>query len=282
MSKILIIGAASCIGASLAASILQNTQHTLVTVDDLRAEKNLNNLQFALSHKRGDRHRFYLTSVSDQHICDKLFELERPDLVVFCKTPEKETYHQSLVKTILCCKKTNTKMMYLYPDSASESAQESYKYGKEVCDSDSARDHVSVVHTCRVYGPRQDVADPITAAMVNVINGSWPQTSLLSDRPREWIYIKDLLSAIDVIMSSSSKEHEYFISSGEVASEHEVAMCIKMISESRDFDFSSHEGFSRADNGAISSLGWIPKYGLRQALEHTLAWYAANDWARKV
>lgn len=277
--RVLVVGAASGLGASLAASLLQNTQHTLVTVDDLRVERDLQNLQFALSHKRGDRHRFYLCQISDAHIANKLFELERPDWVVFCKTPEKDTYHQSLVRTIISAKQYGARLIYLAPDSWSSDRNESYKYGIEICESESNDGTAHVLNTGRIFGPRQEEGDIITHAMGRILNGEWPNTALASDRPREWLYVKDALSAIETLICSNNISGKYTASSGNIASEHEVMMCLQMISEGRGFEFSKHD-IHILDSSKLIELGWSPKYQLRDALEHTLSWYSINAWAR--
>ena len=276
--KILIVGAASGLGASLAASLLQNTPHTLVTVDDLRVERDLRNMQFALSHKKGDRHKFYLLSVSDAHMANKLFELERPDLVVFCKTPEKTTYHQSLVRSLVSASQYGAKLLYIAPDSWSPDRNESYQYGVEICKSDSNAVTAHVLRTCRIFGPRQELGDVLTNAMGRILAGKWPDTSLASDRPREWLYIKDLLSAIETLIGSGDLSGEYTASSGQFASEHEAMMCLQMISEGRGFDLSKYDTIP-ADCGRLNDLGWTPKYTLHEALEHTLSWYSINTWA---
>jgi len=279
LAKILIVGAASGIGSSVAASLLQNTPHSIVTVDDLRVEPNLNNMQFAMSHKRGDRHRFHLTSVNDSHISSKLFEIERPDYVIFCKTPESLAYHQSLVKIIQCASRTKTKVLYINQDSWSCSRNESYKYGVEICRSDSNKDVVCILNTCRIYGPRQEIGDPIVSIMSKIIDHEPSRVESSSDRPKEWIYIKDLLSAIERIIQSESVCGEYSAASNQVASEHEIIMCLKMISEGRDFDFNQNCDYVPQDCRRLRSVGWEPKYALREALEHTLAWYSVNRWA---
>ena len=280
MAKILIVGAASGIGAGLAASLLQNTQHSLITIDDLRVESSLNNLQFALSHKKGDRHKFYLTQVNDLHIAERLFELERPECVVFCKTPEPQVYHQSLAKILHCASKFNSKVIYINQDSWSYERSESHKYGVELCRSESNKEVSCILHTCRVYGPRLDPPDPVMRAVSGILDGKWPNTVGASSRPREWIYVKDLISAVEAIIHSNDVSGEYYASSSQVASEHEIIMCLQMISEGRPFSFTKHNDVILHDCSRIHSLGWRPKYQLRDALEHTLSWYSINKWAR--
>lgn len=278
MSKILIIGAASGLGASLSASLLQNTQHTLTTVDDLRVEKDLKNLQFALSHKKGDRHKFYLTAINDQHIADKLFELERPDWVIFCKTPESVSYHQSLVKAIVCAKKYSAKLLYVSPDSWSYERNESYLFGREICCSDSNCENVSILNVSRIYGPRQEVGDIMVKAMSRIIHNKWPNVSDASGRPKDWIYIKDVVSAIECIIDNGEIGRHYTACSGHVASEHDVMMCLQKISEGRPYDFTNYDQLAMDCSGMLS-LGWQPRHRMKDALEHTLSWYSVNTWA---
>jgi dTDP-D-glucose 4,6-dehydratase len=280
--KVLIVGAASGIGGSIAASLLQNTQHVIVTVDDLRAEKGLNNLQFALSHKRGERHKFYLSPMNDEHIAGRLFKLEKPDMVIFCKTPEPIAYHQSLVKTIHFARETGAKVMFLNADSWSHDRNESLRYAAEICSSESVLDTACIVNSCRVFGPRQEVGDPLVRAMTSIADSKWVGAFGASQTLKEWIYVKDLISAVESILSPVLMNGVYNVVSNNVSSEFEITSCLRSISSGDDFKFNKNIDFPRTEHGRIKSLGWTAKYDLREALEHTLSWYCANAWAREL
>jgi dTDP-D-glucose 4,6-dehydratase len=272
MSKILIIGAASGVGASLATSLLQNTTHSVISVDDLRAETKLHNMQFALSHKKGDRHKFHLTSVADPHLCHALFSIEDPDIVVFCKTPEPHSYHQSLVHSIHEAQVRNKKYIYLIPEHADPFAREQLSLGLDVCNSDSVKDFVHILFTCRVFGPRQGKQEPLTRLMCSIINGDEVQPHA-SDELSEWIYIKDIISGLEY-MIDQPEMRRHTIKTGQTASELEIFKYLSELPYSRESTF----GMLEHTNSDIP--GWEPRHKLASALEHTIAWYSINQWAR--
>jgi nucleoside-diphosphate-sugar epimerase len=237
-------------------------------------------MQFAMSHKKGDRHKFYLTPMNDSHMAATVFRLEHPDIVVFCKTPEPHFYHQSLVQTIWHAKECGAKVIYVSQDSWSFDRNESQRYAIEVCRSESNCENVCALYTSRVYGPRQEIGDPLVLAISRILDGKWPNTATASNRPKQWLYIKDLVLAVEKIIDSGDISGEFRAAASHIASEHEVTMCLQMISEGRKFTFSNYQDFIHTDCSRLINIGWSPKHSLSEALEHTLAWYAINPWAR--
>ncbi len=271
MSKILIIGAASGVGATLATSLLQNTTHSVISVDDLRAETKLDNMQFALSHRKGDRHRFHLTSVADQHLSRTLFNIEDPDVVIFCKTPEPHTYHQSLVHAIHEAQSRGKKFIYLIPEYTDIFLQEQLALGLQVCDSPSIKDYVHILFTCRVFGPRQGAIEPLTPIMCAIIDGAIPRD--VSGVTSEWIYIKDVVTGIEQVIANTT-DLRHSIYTGQKASELEIFQYLSQLPYSRETELCT------ADSPHSDLPGWYPKHKLNAALEHTISWYSINQWAR--
>jgi dTDP-D-glucose 4,6-dehydratase len=114
--------------------------------------------------------------------------------------------------------------------------------------------------------------------MGRIIASKWPNTEAASNTPREWLYIKDLLSSAELLLNSGSMSGEYFAASGRVASEYEIMMGLQRISEGLPIDIAKHE-FTPANCDRLQAMGWNSKYELREALEHTLSWHAVNTWA---
>ncbi len=271
MSKILIVGSASGLGSSLATSLLQNSEHSVVSVDDLRAERNLHNMQFALSHRKGDRHRFHLTSMADQHLCKSIFKTEEPDVVIFCKTPEPKSYHISLVNCIQESMASNKKFIYVANEFYDQFSNDQIKFGLEICDSPSVREHTSVLNMCHLFGPRQGANHPLTRIMCSILDGTSPP--MLQEECIEWLYVKDAVAAIEqMILEPTGAKHT--LRSGLEASETDIFMYLTHLPHSRE----SGLGIESAHS---SSLGeWKPKHRLASAIEHTISWYSINQWAR--
>lgn len=97
---------------------------------------------------------------------------------------------------------------------------------------------------------------------------------------RDLLYIKDAVVAMDMILNND--QHDTVnVASGEEVSIRELAETLKTISGFTGrlwFNTDRPEGIlNRAiDNRRLKSLGWQPKYTLKEALTETYEWYDAN------
>jgi dTDP-D-glucose 4,6-dehydratase len=116
-------------------------------------------------------------------------------------------------------------------------------------------------------------------AMGQIIAGKWPNMSHFSHAPEHWLYIKDLLTAIEYILASQNIENEYKVVPNRSSSEYDVITYLQKIGDGTRPAVIKEEITASTDSSSIYALGWNQKYALREALEHTLSWYAVNAWA---
>lgn len=279
MSKVLIIGGASFLGSAVSTYLLQNTSNSVCTVDDLEVERDLRNLQFSLGHKRGDRHRFNLCSLTDLNVLHRLFQLESPDTAVFCPAlcENGERYMESALAFKIACKATDARGIIAIDDYLLSVQNETYDVVR--ANLAGVGGDIMTAEFSAVYGPRMSIKHPIVSAVMDILGGDWPRTSQLSTRPREWVYIQDFASAVSRIIADGVAGTAYRFASPDVASSEEVGTCIKRIFDQMPFDFCGHVEHQAFGNAEAAGLGWEQKFWLKNAIEHTLSWYHLNSWA---
>jgi len=106
---------------------------------------------------------------------------------------------------------------------------------------------------------------------------------------RDWLYVEDHCSALDVVLERGLPGQVYNIGGGSEHSNLEVVSAVlaklkaneALIEHVADRD--RHDRRLALDNGKVSALGWRPSRTLDQGLDQTIAWYAANpEWLRQV
>lgn len=101
---------------------------------------------------------------------------------------------------------------------------------------------------------------------------------------RDWIYVQDHCSAIDLVLQKGESGEIYNIASGEEKTNLEV---VKKILEIMGKDESliefvedrpGHDLRYSLDPSKIKKLGWKPSYNFEQGLKETITWYLENEW----
>jgi dTDP-glucose 4,6-dehydratase len=76
-TKILITGSGGFIFSNFVRYVLyRHKEYSLISVDKITEPKNLHNIYSNRDHK------FYIADITDRHVMDNIFNLERPDIVV--------------------------------------------------------------------------------------------------------------------------------------------------------------------------------------------------------
>ncbi len=101
---------------------------------------------------------------------------------------------------------------------------------------------------------------------------------------RDWLYVIDNCSAIDLIMHKGKIGEIYNISSGTEKTNLEITNIIlgelKKSKELINFvkDRLGHDRRYSLDCSKIKQLGWKPKYDFEAAIKETVMWYIKNEW----
>src|SRR5574337_906828 len=81
MTDIAIVGCAGFLGSNFSNYLVQHTKYQIVGIDNLSTTSDMFNLQFAFNSK--SRFDFYLANASEAQIIGKMFEIEKPRIIIY-------------------------------------------------------------------------------------------------------------------------------------------------------------------------------------------------------
>ncbi len=102
---------------------------------------------------------------------------------------------------------------------------------------------------------------------------------------RDWLYVKDHCSAIDLILQKGKIGETYNIGANcEISNLELTKKILKLLDKDESMieyvqDRPGHDWRYAIDSSKIKNeLGWQPKYDIDQALKETVLWYKDNEW----
>ncbi len=101
---------------------------------------------------------------------------------------------------------------------------------------------------------------------------------------RDWLYVLDHCSAIDLILEKGQPGEVYNIGAGNERTNRELTgLILKLLGKPESLiryvtDRPGHDRRYSLDSGKIGALGWRPAYQFEQALAGTVRWYRDNEW----
>lgn len=314
--KILITGSCGFIFSNVVLYLLQHTKHDVVSVDKLTYAGSLLNISYNKDIYT-KRHRFYLGDVCDYGFIAKVFEIEKPDIVIhgaaeshvdnsienssdFVRTNVTGTHSmlEAALKVHMPKKFINISTDEVYGSVETGSSLEtdlleprspysSTKAAADLLGQSYITTHGLPVITTRCannFGPRQHEEKFIPKIITNYFKG-YP-IPLYGDGKniREWIYVKDHYFALNAIIEHGEPGEIYNITSNCEKENIEILdiMC-DILPGARDLikhveDRPGHDRRYSVDSTKLRGLGWEPKYSLEDALLHTVEWYKKNTW----
>lgn len=312
--KVLVTGSAGFIFSNFIIYALQETNWNLVSIDKLTYAGSLTNISFnAEVHNK--RHKFYLGDVCDHHFVKKVFEIEKPDIVIHGAA---ESHVDNSIKDSETFVSTNIlgthsileaarqihmpqKIINISTDEVYGSVEvgssletspleprspyASTKAGADLLGQSYVITHGLPVITTRCannYGPRQHEEKLIPKAITNILKGYFVPLYGDGKNVREWIYVKDNFYALKTLIERGIPGETYNISSGEAKQNIEILQTILDIMGEGEIQYvkdrPGHDRRYSVDSSKIRALGWEPKYSLEGALAHTAGWYKSNTW----
>jgi len=309
--KVLVTGSCGFIFSNFILYALQHTDWELVSIDKLTYAGSLFNVL------QNRRHKLYLGDVCDQHFVRKIFEIEKPDIVIhgaaeshvdnsienssdFIKTNALGTH--SMLEAALQVHtpekfiNISTDEVYGSIDTGSFTEGDMLEPRSPYSSSKAAADllgysyfttHGLPVITTRCannFGPRQHIEKFIPKVVTNILKGL--KIPLYGDgkNVREWIYVKDNYHALTTIIDKGEPGQVYNISSGCEKRNIDVLDAIfDIMGKGRELleyvkDRPGHDRRYAVDCSKLRELGWEPRYTFEDALAHTVGWYKSNNW----
>jgi len=309
--KVLITGSCGFIYSNVVIYLLQHTMWDIVSIDKLTYAGSLLNVP------QCKRHKLYIGDICDYHFVKKIFELEKPDLVIhgaaeshvdnsiessheFVNTNVIGTHSvlEAALKVHMPKKFINISTDECYGSVEAGHSKETdrlmprspYSSTKAAADllgqSYFTTYGVPIITTrcSNNFGPRQHQEKFIPKIIINILTGQ--RVPLYGDgkNVREWIYVKDHYKALQAIMEKGIPGEAYNISSGIEKQNIDVIKTIfEIMNADESFleyvnDRQGHDRRYSVDCSKLKALGWEPEYTFESAILHTIGWYNANKW----
>jgi len=152
---------------------------------------------------------------------------------------------------------------------------------------------IIIVRPSNNYGPRQYPEKVIPLFVTNIIEGKKIPLYGKGENIREWTYVEDTCSALDIIMHKGEIGETYNVSSNIETTNYNLALCIldKFNCHPDDRgqciefvkDRPGHDFRYSVSSEKVRALGWKHEYSFNKGLSKTVAWYMANkEWWEKI
>lgn len=148
---------------------------------------------------------------------------------------------------------------------------------------------VIITRSSNNFGPYQYPEKVIPLFITNLMENK--KVPLYGDglNVRDWLYVLDNCSAIDLVLHEGKVGEIYNIGGGTLLTNKELTFKIlKALDKKEDSieyvkDRLGHDYRYALDCAKIKKLGWKPKFSFNDALEQTVEWYKKNIswWKRK-
>ncbi|HSB57693.1 MAG TPA: NAD-dependent epimerase/dehydratase family protein [Nitrosopumilaceae archaeon] len=169
----------------------------------------------------------------------------------------------------------NPTSIYSATKLASEILCESYSksYGLDV----------TIIRPFSVYGPNSPSHLVTSRIITQLLTKNILSIGNLKPK-RDFIYIDDLVSSIEIILKRASSFNVYNVGTGRSYSILELCKILKKISR-RNLPIKSEKSISRkneiikivSNSSKIRKLGWKPKVGIKEGLQLTFDWFKSQS-----
>ena len=148
---------------------------------------------------------------------------------------------------------------------------------------------VVITRSSNNYGPYQHPEKFIPLFITNAIDGQ--PLPLYGDgkNVRDWIYVEDNCSAIELVGRKGEVGEVYNIGAGEEKQNIEIARrIVELVGADQSLitfvsDRPGHDRRYSLNTGRIRKLGWKPSVSFDEGLRKTVAWYMKNErWWRAI
>ena len=303
---VLVTGGAGFIGSAFVRLLLEETSHTMTTLDALTYAGSKTNLEEVLEY---DDHEFVEGRIEDEAVVDPLvaeadavvnfaaeshvgrsIEGAKPfvqtnvegtqvlldavkdaDIDRFLQISTDEVYGQILDGKFSEDDKLSPRNPYSATKAGADHLAQSYRTTHDL--------PVLITRTCNNFGPRQNPEKLIPKFIQNAANGETLPVYGDGSNVREWIYVEDNCRALHVVLQKGEIGEIYNIGSHAEKTNLEVTEAIiDAVSASYDLiefveDRAGHDQRYALETEKIEALGWEPGYSFEEGLERTVDYY---------
>lgn len=309
--KVLVTGVAGFIFSNFIRKVTQQYPNTKwIGVDKLVKHYNIDNLYEHPNYK------FYTADIADEHIMDRIFDIERPDFVIggaaesFVDnsiTDIRPFIHTNIVGTqtlVNCCLKYETKE-YLHISTDEVYGQKTTRDDRPWMETDpllprnpyattkaAAELIVQTAHythnlpykmtrSCNVFGPRQKRENLVPHIIHSLANNVPIRIHGDGLNWRQYIRVNDKISGIIKILEAGKINNTYNIGDNNYFTNLEMVDQIAHIMKKKPAitfieDRKCHDFGYSVNCDKLRELGWFPKYTFTNNMQDTIRWYMEN------
>lgn len=322
--KLLITGGAGFIGSNFIYYQLQNhPENEFICLDVLTYAGNLETLQLAMQHSN---FKFVKGDIADRDFVYKLFETEKPDIVVnfaaeshvdrsilepelflrtniigtgvlmdACRKYGIKRYHQVSTDEVYGDLPLDKPDLFFTEETPLHTSSP-YSASKASADLLVLAYHrtyglpVTISRCSNNYGPYHFPEKLIPLMIINALHDKKLPVYGTGENVRDWLYVEDHCSAIDLIIRKGRVGEVYNIGGHNEKTNLEVVKTIlKEIGKGEDLitfvkDRPGHDRRYAIDPAKIHcELGWLPQTSFAEGIKKTIKWYLDNeDWWKRI
>lgn len=307
--QVLVTGGAGFIGSNFVHHLLDETEHSITTLDALTYAGTRDNLEGVLNHSR---HEFVEGDIRDRDLVEGL--IENVDVVVNFAA---ESHVDRSIKGAQSFAQTNVEGTQVLLEAATNSdidrflqisTDEVYGeieegvFSEEDClnprnpysATKAGADHLAqayhetyglpvlITRTSNNYGPRQNAEKLIPKFIERAAAGKSLPVYGDGSNIREWIYVEDNCRAQEVVLEKGDVGEVYNVGSGEERTNLEVTESILEMVGASDVqiefveDRAGHDLRYALDTTKVKSLGWESEWTFEDGLERTVEYYLSD------
>ena len=321
--KLLITGGAGFIGSNFVYFQLQNhPEDEFICLDALTYAGNLETLQPAMQH---GNFKFVKGDIADRAFVYELFAAEKPDIVVnfaaeshvdrsilepelflktniigtgvlmdACRKYGVKRYHQVSTDEVYGDLPLDRPDLFFTEETPLHTSSP-YSASKASADLLVLAYHrtyglpVTISRCSNNYGPYHFPEKLIPLMIINALHDKKLPVYGTGENVRDWLYVEDHCSAIDLIIRKGRVGEVYNIGGHNEKTNLEVVKTIlKELGKGEDLiafvkDRPGHDRRYAIDPAKIhKELGWLPQTSFAEGIKKTIKWYLANEswWQR--
>lgn len=256
---------------------------------------------------------FYLADICDAHMLDRIFSLEKPDIVIGGAA---ESFVDNSITDVLpflnsniigtqnlinqCLKHNVEKYVHIgtdeiygqklirddapWTESDIMSPRNPYACSKAAAEMVVLAAHhthnlqYQITRSCNVFGPRQKKENLVPHIITSIKNSSTVRIHGNGLNFRQYIYVEDVVSAIMTVVKRGNINEIYNIGDNNYFTNLEMVDNIGKIMKCRpDITFipdrKAHDFGYSVNSDKLRKLGWKPKFSFQDALQKTVLSY---------
>ena len=315
MKRVLVTGSCGFIYSNFMRKVMrENPKYIYSSVDKVIAPYNQYNVALNRDHS------FYMGDIADCAFMENVFELEKPDIVIhgaaesFVDDSIRSAgpfIHSNVVGTQvmvdLAVKHKVERFIYISTDEVygqtttgapawtedtpmnPRNPYSASKAAGELIVRAAGETHglpYIITRSSNNYGPGQPPRNLVPRIIADTLSGKSVPIHGDGKNMREWLYVDDNCSAVELLMEKGVLKETYNIGSGfELSNLEMVERVGKELGKKPDIehikDRPGHDFRYSVDFSKIRALGWKPEHSFDEGIKKCVQWYLDNDWYLK-